>query len=88
MCNIIVINRGEKEIETPRQFKEHFGFEPIRCEYFQTVEPDACLCQIDIATSLKNGDIPFKKDLGDFFVGQLDQVEGDEDRQAKRAKAK
>ena len=28
MCNIVVINRGEKEIETPRQFEEHFGFLP------------------------------------------------------------
>ena len=28
MCNIVVINKGEKEIETPRQFLEYFGFMP------------------------------------------------------------
>lgn len=77
MCNIIVINRGEKEIESPRQFLEHFGFMPDRL--IHPIEMDACLCHCDIEKAFNDKDIPFKKDCGDFFVGQLDQVKGDND---------
>ena len=40
MCQIVVINRGEKEIVTPRQFKEHFGFDVSK----NVKEQDECLC--------------------------------------------
>jgi hypothetical protein len=30
MCNIVIINRGEKEIGTPAEFLEHFEFLPGR----------------------------------------------------------
>ena len=78
MCNIIVINKGEKEIETPRQFLEHFGFMAEKETYYNEIEMDSCLCQCDIEKSLKNK-IPFKKDCGDFYVGMLDEVVGDDD---------
>jgi len=79
MCNIVVINRGEKEIETPRQFLEHFGFEAPKEEYYTTVDMDCCLCQVDIEKALTEHNIPFKTDCGDFYVGQLDEVVGDAD---------
>ena len=79
MCNIVVINKGEKEIGTPRQFLEHFGFTaPLEIGY-NTIVPDACLCQIDCETALTNNNIPFKKDCGDIYVGMLDEVVGDDD---------
>ena len=28
MCFLVLANRGQKEIESPRQFLEHFGFLP------------------------------------------------------------
>lgn len=77
MCNIVVINRGEKEIETPRQFLEHFGFEAPKEEHYRTVDMDCCLCQVDIEKALTEHNIPFKTDCGDFYVGQLDEVVGD-----------
>jgi len=72
MCNIIVINRGQKEIETPRQFLEHFGFEaPVDLNY-GPVEMDACLCQLDIEKALISHNIEFKKFWGDIYVGMLE----------------
>jgi len=79
MCNIVVINRGEKEIESPRQFLEHFGFMPDKQIYYNTVEMDACLCQCDIEETFKQNKIEYKKDCGDYFVGQLELVKGDND---------
>lgn len=79
MCNIVVINRGEKEIETPRQFEEHFGFLPDKDINYNSIEIDYCLCQCDIEETFKAKNIPFKKDCGDFYVGQLDEVVGDDD---------
>ena len=79
MCNIIVINRGEKEIETPRQFLEHFGFEAPKEDCYNSVNMDACLCQVDIEKAFTEHNILFKTDCGDFYVGKLDEVIGDSD---------
>ncbi len=79
MCNIIVINRGEKEITTPQQFIDHFGKILLKKAHYNSITMDACLCQIDIAEIFKKNKIEYKKDCGDFFVGQLDQVKGDND---------
>lgn len=73
MCDIIVINRGEKEIETPRQFQEHFGFLPEKSIHYNSMDIDCCLCQCDIEKTFMAKNIPFKKD-GDFYVGQLDDI--------------
>lgn len=70
MCYIVIINKGEKEIETPRQFKEHFGFEAPKEEYYSTIEMDYCLCQVDVEKALKENNILFEKDCGDFYVDQ------------------
>lgn len=79
MCNIVVINKGEKEIETPRQFLEHFGFMPDKEIYHKSIGMDYCLCQCDIEKSLNDNNIPFKTDCGDYYVGMLDDVIGDND---------
>ena len=79
MCNIIVINRGEKEIETPRQFLEHFSFEAPKEDCYNSVNMDACLCQVDIEKAFTEHNILFKTDCGDFYVGKLDEVIGDSD---------
>lgn len=80
MCNIIVINRGEKEIETPRQFQEHFGFMPELEFGHNKIELDYCLCQVDCEKALSENDIEFKIDCGDIYVGMLDEVMGDNDK--------
>jgi len=79
MCNIVVINKGEKEIGTPRQFLEHFGFMPDKYIYYNSIVIDECLCQCDVEKELDRNNIMFKKDCGDFYVGMLDQVIGDDD---------
>lgn len=79
MCNIVVINKGEKEIETPRQFKDHFGFDAPKDEWYEKVNPDQCLCQVDVEKALTEHGIPFKTDCGDYYVGMLDEVKGDKD---------
>jgi len=79
MCGIIIINRGEKEIETPKEFKEHFGFEAQKEEYYNAVDMNSCLCQVDVEKSLTDNNIQFKKYCGDIYVGDLDNVIGDDD---------
>ena len=74
MCNIVVINKGEKEIGTPRQFLEHFGFMPDKDFYNSCIGMDECLCNCDIETELNKNKIPFKTDGSDFYVGMLDEI--------------
>lgn len=67
MCDIIVINKGEKEITSPREFKEHFGFdvgEDIEEEWM-----DACLCNYFINEKFIEHKIPFEFD-GDYYIEQ------------------
>lgn len=70
MCNIIVINHGEKEIGTPLQFQRHFGFIPLKMDYYDKLHMDACLCQCDVEDSLKSRNIEFEKDCGDIYVSE------------------
>ena len=69
MCIIVVINGGDKQIETPRQFLEHFGFEAPKHEHYQSVDMDNCLCQVDIEDALTENNIDFDTDdFGDVYV--------------------
>lgn len=69
MCNRIVINKDEKEIETPAEFYEHFGFNAFKEEHHNTIIMDACLCQVDVDKSLKEHNVEFKKDeIGDYYI--------------------
>lgn len=79
MCVVIVINRGEKEITTPEEFKVHFGFEPAIEEELKKMAgwEKCCLCGCDIDSSLQENKIEYKKADGDYYIGQLDQVKGD-----------
>jgi hypothetical protein len=74
MCGIIIINKGEKEIESPRQFVEHFGFELIIEDGYNSIEMDACLCQVDCEKTLLDNNIPYKTDWSDIYVGMLDEI--------------
>lgn len=78
MCVIIVIDRGEKEIETPDQFHEHFKFELTAPEGVLDKEwKGECLCPFPIGAILKEHRIDFKTVSGDYYVGQLDQIKED-----------
>lgn len=70
MCYKIVINKGEKEIETPQQFKDHFGFEAQKRGLFESIDMNACLCQIDVEKAFNEHNITFEKDWGDYYVTQ------------------
>jgi hypothetical protein len=75
MCDRIYVNRGEIEIETPRQFEAHFGFAPTISHFYSSIALDSCLCQIDIEKSLNGANIPFKRRFGDYYVGEgLDEI--------------
>ncbi len=68
MCRIIVVNNGQIEISTPRQFKEYFKSIPIGC----TGEfDDECLCPIDISGSLDKLGIKYEVIDGDYYVQRL-----------------
>lgn len=68
MCDKIIINGGDKEIETPAQFLEHFEFMPKMFKEYANIDMNSCLCQVDIETSFIENNIFFKKDCGDFHV--------------------
>jgi hypothetical protein len=77
MCSIIIINRGEKQIETPNEFKEHFGFLPLcdsRYGNFEESELNDCLCVADLPTTFREHKIPYKEHIGDYYVGDLENV--------------
>ena len=74
MCNVVVINRGDVEIGTPRQFEDHFGFKPKKHESYLDLEPDLCLCQCDLDQTFEENNIEFKRSFGDYYVGELDMV--------------
>ena len=75
MCQILVINRGEKEIKTPRQFQEHFGFLPNIHEKYNESELDMCLCSCDLDETFKEKEIEYARFMGDYFVGKLDETD-------------
>lgn len=85
MCKMIVINRGDKEICTPKEFKEYFGFLPQKNqlyslkenEQYSQQELEECLCSADIEAAFQENNIEFKTYCGDVYVGELDYVEED-----------
>ena len=78
MCVTIVINRGEKEIKTPRQFKDHFGIEIGGADDEWL---DSCICHYNFEEIFKANGIEFKWVDNDatYYIGQLDLVIGDND---------
>ena len=68
MCNIIVVNEGEVEIETPQEFLDYFGFEPILEKYYNRIEWDYCLCQIDLDVTFDEHNIEYYQECGDYFI--------------------
>ncbi len=74
MCNIVVINKGEIEISTPKEFYKHFGFMPDTDVYLGKIGMDDCLCHCDIEDTFNHQKIPFKTDGSDFYVGMLDDI--------------
>ncbi|SFC81191.1 hypothetical protein SAMN05421780_11059 [Flexibacter flexilis DSM 6793] len=70
MCVTIVANNGEIEIETQRQFFEHFGFKIDEDVDNDSPFFDCCLCNMDIDGVLKNLNIPYEMDDNgsDFII--------------------
>lgn len=63
MCQIIVVNNGDIEIQTVKQFKEYFN---VQLDDEDLVD-ECCLCQLDLPTELSKLGIPFKMDEGGDF---------------------
>lgn len=57
---------------------EHFGFMPDKDIHYNSIEMDCCLCQCDIEKTFYENGINYKTDAGDYYVGMLDQVKGDQ----------
>jgi hypothetical protein len=72
MCQKIVINNGEKEIETPREFNEHFNMtiELFSDEGIHQSFLDCCLCSVDVEDILKKENISFTEELGDIYINE------------------
>jgi hypothetical protein len=77
MCQIVVINKGEKEITTPQEFKDHFGFMPITNWAYNELMMDACLCQCEIEETLLEHKIPFVSDCGDIYIEEQPNTNAD-----------
>lgn len=75
---MVYINRGEKEISSIQEFQKHFGFSADPNNIFGD-EMDACLCGMDLDEIFKEKRIEYKTDCGDYYVGQLELVKGDND---------
>lgn len=72
MCEVIVINLGEKQIATPREFLDHFGFMPeVDPDFDEEKDMDFCLCGCDMWHTFKVHNIEFEYD-GDWYVGKLE----------------
>jgi hypothetical protein len=73
MCRIIIINNGEKEIQTPRQFHEHFGFMPMADDDlpYTVREMDYCLCNTDVERTFEHHKIEFSySEMLDYVVSK------------------
>ncbi len=65
---MIIVNNGEIEISTPRQFREYFKSDLIG---FTGEFPDECLCSIDIRGTLDKLSIKYEVVDGDYYVQRL-----------------
>ena len=74
MCSIIVINRGEKEIESIDDFMNHFDCEKLPWLEKISDKKDTCLCAIDVRNYLESQDCSFKTHFGDYYIGQLSEI--------------
>lgn len=74
MCNTIIINNGEVEIETPQEFIDYFRAEPVKAEMYSSVVMHACLCQIDVEESLRKLQLPYEYDGMDYNVNVADKA--------------
>lgn len=77
MCQIIVVNKGEKEIDTPKKFRLHFGYLPVRHSSYPAMDVNLCLCQCDIDKTFQAKKIEYKTHIGDYYVGGLDNIDFD-----------
>lgn len=76
MCNIVIVNKGENDLESVQDFKKHFSSISHADLVDESVDDDCCLCQIDVSAIFKENNISYKQDgLGDFYVGELDGID-------------
>lgn len=68
MCFTLVINRGEYEIQSPRQFNDFFGKNLIKVKSKKYL--DYCMCGVnfDIEKYLKEQEIFFQPIGGDIYA--------------------
>jgi hypothetical protein len=64
MCQIVVVNKGEVEIETIQEFEDYFKTTLEDEDLFK----DCCLCQIDVAKELNKLGIKHEYDCGDYYI--------------------
>jgi hypothetical protein len=74
MCEIIVINEGEYEIATPKEFRRFFGVYPYIHDSVPVYEDtvDCCLCDFDIKATFQELEVPYDREwregFGDYYV--------------------
>lgn len=74
MCSKIIINRGEKEIQSLNDFLSFFKNHNFPFLDAMTEKTETCLCAIDIEAFLKSKGFSFKTYLEDFYIGQLEDM--------------
>lgn len=75
MCDKIVVNQGEIEISTPKQFNMYLGCYPVLyndVDYAVNLEEYICLCDFDLEKSLNGLKIAFTREFGnkagDYYI--------------------
>ena len=75
MCQIIVINRGEKQIETPKQLIEHFNLSENQIKkHLDLIEKediekdDCCICDIDLDLLFADLEVKYVEIDGDYYL--------------------
>lgn len=71
MCPKIIINKGEKEIETIADFYNHF--KPNQ-KGILTKAYNVCLCGVDIDDFFENKKTPYKRVDGEYFIGEIEEI--------------
>jgi len=68
MCQKIIVNRGEIEIESVGDLCRYFSLGNIESEG-RKLNPSECLCPVDIEALLQYRKVPFIYTGGDCFIG-------------------
>lgn len=69
-CPRVYVGKKKRKVEilTPQQFEDHFRFAAELSPDYPSIEPDYCLCQVDVEAALRKHSITFKQQDRDYYI--------------------